>query len=456
MISTGETTPAWSASLSSPPSTRPSPTSATCTLLWRRRAGCLSGLVYLTVILSFLHLPFSRYHIKEERKIEGDDDLKNEMKRRRCARKPTKVKKGRSQDHFACAHCAFVPESKTQEAMYTHYVTCLPDFIRHLHAFFPTFLYPSHPEFPCPLCEKKFSARRRLEVHLGVDHRRVEAYLPKTKVISTKERLVVEQEAKEDNSEAKEVEKVEDLRTSEEKEDEKVEGNAIEIETTETIKSGRATGNEAQVNSEEQDIGVNELDQVCSQIVLETADDSTDESDEEEEDFVRGEENPGKDGKEADIGEDAIDRMQMCSDVDESDENFSDEEDLAVIEIKANISEELLSERNEAVKEVQSLDDLTKGSKLRSKNKGNKETCSSIVDKMRRKRKLRKSKGTETKKISSPKYCFCQRPYQRSDGPMVGCDGGCSQWFHFSCLGLPTDHKMPPGPWNCEACKLEG
>merc|ERR1712226_1583715 len=108
-------------------------------------------------------------------------------------------------------------------------------------------------------------------------------------------------EAKEDNSEAKEV-----LRTSEEKEAEKVEGNAIEIETTETIKSRRATGNEKEVNSEEQDIGrVIELDQVCSQIVLETADDSTDESDEEEEeDFVRGEENPGKDGEEADIGED--------------------------------------------------------------------------------------------------------------------------------------------------------
>ena len=203
-------------------------------------------------------------------------------------------------------------------------------------------------------------------------------------------------------------------------------------------------------------LNVKELEQVCSQIVLETADDSTDESDEEEyEDFVRGEENPGKDGKEADIGEDAIDRMQMCSN-DESDENNSDEEDLAVIEIKANISEELLSERNEAVKEVQSLGDLTKGSKLRSKNKGNKEMCSSIVDKMRRKRKSKKIRETETKKMSSPKYCLCQRPYQRSDGPMVGCDGGCSQWFHFSCLGLPTDHKMPPGPWNCEACKLEG
>ena len=112
---------------------------------------------------------------------------------------------------------------------------------------------------------------------MGVDHRRVEAYLPKTKVISEKERLVVEQEAKEDNSEAEEV-----LRTSEEKEADKVEGNAIEIETTETIKSGRATGNEKEVNSEEQDIGrVIELDQVCSQIVLETADDSTEESEEE-------------------------------------------------------------------------------------------------------------------------------------------------------------------------------
>ena len=41
--STGGTTRAWSASSSSPPSTRRSRTSATCTLPWRRPAGCLTG-----------------------------------------------------------------------------------------------------------------------------------------------------------------------------------------------------------------------------------------------------------------------------------------------------------------------------------------------------------------------------------------------------------------------------
>merc|ERR1712130_748390 len=145
---------------------------------------------------------------------------------------------------------------------------------------------------------------------------------------------------------------------------------------------------------------------------------------------------------------------------DESDEDSSDNEDLAVIQIEANLSNELLSERNKAVKKVQSLDDMesesSKGSKLKSKARANRNICKSIVDKMRRKKKTRTRRGNGTKKSSAMTYCVCQRPYQRSDGPMVGCDGGCSQWFHFSCLGFPQNHKMPFGPWKCEACQPKG
>ena len=67
--------------------------------------------------------------------------------------------------------------------------------------------------------------------------------------------------------------------------------------------------------------------------------------------------------------------------------------------------------------------------------------------------KLKNRKETSRKSV---KYCVCQRPYQRSDGPMVACDGGCSQWFHFSCLGFLPHHTLPPGPWNCETCQSKG
>ena len=173
-----------------------------------------------TISVTLLHLSSFRYHIMEERRAEASvEKQKGEAKRRRCARKPTKANKRRSQDVFLCASCAFAPESKTLGTMYGHYVTCLPDFIRHLHAFFPTFLYPSQPFFKCPLCEKEFLERRQLEVHLGVDHKRVEAYLPKAKVIIEERQM---EQAKKDTFEEKEVDKVEE--------------EAEEIEDTETIK----------------------------------------------------------------------------------------------------------------------------------------------------------------------------------------------------------------------------
>jgi hypothetical protein len=42
--------------------------------------------------------------------------------------------------------------------------------------------------------------------------------------------------------------------------------------------------------------------------------------------------------------------------------------------------------------------------------------------------------------------CICDGPYY---GNMVGCDGGCNNWFHFACVGLT---RMPRGEWVCDDC----
>ena len=33
---------------------------------------------------------------------------------------------------------------------------------------------------------------------------------------------------------------------------------------------------------------------------------------------------------------------------------------------------------------------------------------------------------------------------------MVGCDGGCDNWFHFACVGIT---RLPRGEFYCEECK---
>ena len=40
-----------------------------------------------------------------------------------------------------------------------------------------------------------------------------------------------------------------------------------------------------------------------------------------------------------------------------------------------------------------------------------------------------------------------KRQYQ---GSMVGCDGGCDNWFHFECVGIT---RLPRGEFYCEECK---
>jgi hypothetical protein len=50
-------------------------------------------------------------------------------------------------------------------------------------------------------------------------------------------------------------------------------------------------------------------------------------------------------------------------------------------------------------------------------------------------------------KIEECVYCVCKRP--DSLGPMVGCDGPCKYWHHFSCLGWGSGYKVAPGDWYC-------
>ena len=398
------------------------------------------GIFHIVDIL--FHSSSFRYHIVEERQVQEDDQ--KDQSQRQYGRKPAKAKRGRSKsskDPFECALCAFVPESKTLKSMYSHYVTCLPDFIRHLHAFFPTFLYPAqdllYPAqdlFHCPLCDNVFSERRRLEEHLGVDHKRVEAYLSKAKIIT--EEMMAES-AFESVAEEKQVEKVQD-------------DNHELVKEINTVESETRTA--ASTNTEKQNDGQTETDKSCSQIFLETADDSSEDSDADEHEQVPLEKSEEYERGTIEMEGDLIEVTENFSN-DESDEAESDFEDSAVIEIEANIPDEMLIEKDEAVKKVQNVEEVfetAKSSLQGSKGKTN------TVDKMRRKRKAMKLKNRKETSRKSVKYCVCQRPYQRSDGPMVACDGGCSQWFHFSCLGFLPHHTLPPGPWNCEACQSKG
>ena len=238
---------------------------------------------------------------------------------------------------------------------------------------------------------------------------------------------------------------------AEEKQVEKVQDDNHElVKEINTVES--ETGTAVLTNTEKQNDGQTETDNSCSQIFLETADDSSEDSDADEHEQV-----PLKESEEYERGTiemegDLIEVTENFSN-DESDEAESDFEDSAVIEIEANIPDEMLIEKDEAVKKGQNVEEVfetAKSSLQGSKGKTN------IVDKMRRKRKAMKLKNRKETSRKSVKYCVCQRPYQRSDGPMVACDGGCSQWFHFSCLGFLPHHTLPPGPWNCEACQSKG
>ena len=58
----------------------------------------------------------------------------------------------------------------------------------------------------------------------------------------------------------------------------------------------------------------------------------------------------------------------------------------------------------------------------------------------------------ETVVSKSKVYCVCRAPDY--GGPMVGCDGPCRDWYHFSCLGWGPGYRLAPGAWYCHTCVM--
>jgi len=50
-------------------------------------------------------------------------------------------------------------------------------------------------------------------------------------------------------------------------------------------------------------------------------------------------------------------------------------------------------------------------------------------------------------------YCLCRRPYRKSDGAMIGCDGPCKDWYHFKCIKIPNSF-ISRATWYCQQCYL--
>ena len=48
-------------------------------------------------------------------------------------------------------------------------------------------------------------------------------------------------------------------------------------------------------------------------------------------------------------------------------------------------------------------------------------------------------------------YCICKKPYKKSHGSMIGCDGPCENWFHFKCLKI-SDDFISRANWFCKQC----
>ncbi|KAI5249585.1 hypothetical protein E4T42_05234 [Aureobasidium subglaciale] len=51
-------------------------------------------------------------------------------------------------------------------------------------------------------------------------------------------------------------------------------------------------------------------------------------------------------------------------------------------------------------------------------------------------------------------YCICKRPDTGTF--MIGCDGGCDDWFHGSCVKISEKWKTLIDKYICESCKAKG
>ena len=47
-------------------------------------------------------------------------------------------------------------------------------------------------------------------------------------------------------------------------------------------------------------------------------------------------------------------------------------------------------------------------------------------------------------------YCKCRSLHNKNQ-PMIGCDGPCEDWYHFSCVGIPQNFRSI-ADWYCETC----
>lgn len=59
----------------------------------------------------------------------------------------------------------------------------------------------------------------------------------------------------------------------------------------------------------------------------------------------------------------------------------------------------------------------------------------------------------KAKKKNTRLYCICNQMYDSEGEGMIGCDS-CSDWFHFSCIGITEAESLDPDfNYTCELCK---
>ena len=60
--------------------------------------------------------------------------------------------------------------------------------------------------------------------------------------------------------------------------------------------------------------------------------------------------------------------------------------------------------------------------------------------------------GTDDERI----FCVCKRRYkeEEEDTTMIGCEGGCENWYHPQCVGLKDEQVEAIGTYICKECEL--
>ena len=60
--------------------------------------------------------------------------------------------------------------------------------------------------------------------------------------------------------------------------------------------------------------------------------------------------------------------------------------------------------------------------------------------------------GTDDERI----FCVCKRRYkeEEEDTTMIGCEGGCENWYHPQCVGLKDEQVEAIGTYMCKECEL--